>query len=142
MPVVEVVLPVRPQAAFDYLADPRNRPQWQSSLRSIAGLDLPDGDPTAVDVTWTDVTTVPGIRPRMRTVASVPGERWAEVGEFGRVRAELDLTFDSHPDGTLLRARFTVRGLGIGRVVERVAVPAIRADLRSAAARIRALGHD
>src|SRR3712207_7914381 len=44
-----------------YLAAPRNRPRWQSSLRRVEDV-VGDGGP---GTTWTDVTAV-GARPRDR----------------------------------------------------------------------------
>ena len=42
------------EVAFAYLADPRNRPEWQSSLKSVEMLD--DGEPR-VGMRWRDVTS-------------------------------------------------------------------------------------
>ncbi|GAA4819792.1 SRPBCC family protein [Nocardioides caeni] len=142
MPVVEVVLPVPPAAAFAYLADPRNRPAWQSSLRAVAEVVVPDGDPTAVGVTWTDVTAVPGVRPRLRTVVSEPGRRWAEVGELAGFSATLDLAFGPEPRGTRVVATFTVAGWGVGALLGRLAVVAVRSDLRRAGELMRTAGHE
>ena len=41
--------------AFAYLADPRNRPEWQSSLRRVELLD--EGEPR-VGMRWRDHTAV------------------------------------------------------------------------------------
>ena len=48
--------------AFDYLVDPRHRPEWQSSLRRVSAID---GD-VRVGQTWVDETK-PGLKPLMRT---------------------------------------------------------------------------
>ena len=88
-----VAFPVPADRAFAYLADPRNRPRWQSSLRAVADVAVAAGGPTAEGVTWTDVTVVPGVRPRMRTTRSTPSSRWVEEGVFGPFRATLALTF-------------------------------------------------
>ncbi|MCX6399015.1 MAG: SRPBCC family protein [Propionibacteriales bacterium] len=123
--------------AFAYLADPRNRPDWQSSLRAVADVVAVDGDATAVGTTWTDITVVPGVRPRMRTTESTCPLRWVEIGSFGPFRAELTLAFEPAPGGSTVTADFAVQGAGVGRFVTRGSGPAIAADLRRAAANLR-----
>lgn len=121
------------ERAFDHLADPRHRPGWQSSLRAVADV-RPDG------LAWTDVTVVPGVRPRMRTTVSERPRRWAEEGEWGPFRARLELAFAADPaDPARCRvgAEFAVRGLGLGRVLTRAARRAVAADLRRAARLLR-----
>ncbi|MEZ5097856.1 MAG: SRPBCC family protein [Nocardioides sp.] len=49
---VEVVVEASAERAYAYLADPRNRPAWQSSLRRIESLS---GEGEAGS-TWVDVT--------------------------------------------------------------------------------------
>ena len=46
------------ETAFDYLVDPRRRPEWQSSLRRVSEVD---GEPR-VGQTWVDETK-PGLKP-------------------------------------------------------------------------------
>src|SRR4029079_17798195 len=72
------------ETAFDYLVDPRRRPEWQSSLRRVSEVD---GEPR-VGQTWVDETK-PGLKPRMRTTELVRPARWAEEGTWRFVRAEL-----------------------------------------------------
>ncbi|RJS45486.1 SRPBCC family protein [Nocardioides cavernaquae] len=117
-----------------YLSDPRNRPAWQSSLRAVADV-VPgrDGEAGGVEATWTDVTVVPGIRPRMRTEYD-DAQRWIESGAFGPFRATLELAFEPAAHGCVVTARFRVLGLGLGRLITVASIPAIRADLRRAAA--------
>ena len=57
-----VPFPVPREVAFDYLVEPRNRVQWQSSLARVEDVD---GAPR-VGQTWVDVTR-PGLRPRLET---------------------------------------------------------------------------
>lgn len=127
---IQVRFPVAPAAAYAYLVDARNRPAWQSSLRAVADVVLRDGGPLAD--TWTDITVVPGVRPRMRTTYA-DAERWVEEGEWGPFRARLELHFAPADDGCLVTARFRVGGLGAGPAVTAASVPAIRADLLRAA---------
>lgn len=91
------------------------------------------GSATAVDVTWTDVTVVPGVRPRMVTVQSEEPLLWVEEGRCGPARARLALTFSPCPEGTRVVADFDVHAVGVGRLVTVLSRPAIAADLRRAA---------
>jgi uncharacterized protein YndB with AHSA1/START domain len=122
-----VAFPVPADRAFAYLVDPRHRPRWQSSLRAVA-------DVRRQGAAWTDVTVVPGVRPRMRTTVAEPPHRWVEEGELGPFRARLELRFAPDGDGTCtVTADFAVHGLGIGRLLTAGARPAVAADLRRAA---------
>ncbi len=85
-------------------------------------------------MSWTDVTVVPGVRPRMRTTVSQAPSFWAEEGVFGPFRATLDLRFADTPQGCEVTADFSVRGLGVGRLITVASRPAVAADLRRAAA--------
>lgn len=130
---IQVPFPVPADRAFAYLADPRNRPAWQSSLRAVADVVPVDGDATAVGTTWTDVTVVPGIRPALRTVLAEPGVAWVEEGRCGPFRARLALYFSPAEAGSLVVAEFAVVGLGAGRLVTLASRPAVAGDLRRAA---------
>lgn len=118
------------EVVFDYLVDPRNRPEWQSSLRRVEDVD---GEPR-VGQTWTDVTK-PGLKPAMRTTGLARPSRWTESGTWRFVRADLTLTFD-RVDATScdVHFEFRIHALGpLGRVATFGSVPAVRADLRHAA---------
>lgn len=126
---------VPPEAAFDYLADPVNRPEWQSSLRRVEGVE---GVPREGQ-SWVDVT-VARLRPRMTTTVLQRPTRWTEIGRWRGIDAEL--TLDLAPDGpagraTLVTPTFRVTGRGPARtpawVVDKIAVYAVLADLRRAA---------
>ncbi|KRB78669.1 hypothetical protein ASE01_05345 [Nocardioides sp. Root190] len=99
---------------------------------------LVDGDVTAAGTTWTDVTVVPGVRPRMRTTTSEPPHRWIEDGAFGPFRARLELVITPDGDGCLVVADFDVRGVGVGAPLTWGSRGAVAADLRRAG---RALSH-
>ena len=64
--------------AFAYLVDPRNRPEWQSSLRRVELLD--DGEPR-VGQRWLDHTAV-GMAPAMEITVLEPDVVWAEQGSW------------------------------------------------------------
>jgi len=125
--VVDVAVP--PREAFDYLADPANRPAWQSSLRAVTDAD-PD---VGVGQRWVDVTW-PGLRPRMETLVHEPPYRWAEEGHWRGVRAYAELCFADAAGGCRIEASVRVEAMGpLGRLLTALAVPAMRSDLRRAA---------
>ena len=140
---VSVSFDAPPDEVFDYLVDPANRPQWQASLRAIADL-MPLGDrPGDVGTSWTDVTVVPGVRPRMEVVRSARPQRWVEIGQWRFVDAALVLTVDRATDGSTTVGARAVLTLPIvlAPVFIPLAVvvpPAVRLDLRSAASAITA----
>ncbi|MFC4784418.1 SRPBCC family protein [Nocardioides sp. MAHUQ-72] len=127
-----VAFPVSPEVAFDYLADPANRPAWQSSLAGVEGVT---GEPR-VGQRWVDVTR-PGLRPAMETTELDRPRRWSERGTWRGFRAVLDLAFTPTASGCDVRFDFAVEGAGplrpVGTALTRLAVPAVRADLRRAA---------
>ena len=119
------------EVAFDYIADPHNRPDWQSSLRRVEDVV---GEPRPGQ-TWTDVTR-PGLRPAMETTVLERPRLWAESGTWRFVRAELTLRFEAvDADACDIHYSFRVYALGrLGLGATAVAVPAVRGDLRRAAA--------
>ena len=123
---------VSAERAFDYLVDPRNRPAWQSSLRSVAEVT---GEPR-VGQRWIDVT-VPGLRPRMETTVLERPTRWTEVGHWHGIDAELTLDFAPDGDGCRIIPSFRVTGRGPAAVpayaVDKVAALGVYPDLRRAA---------
>lgn len=118
------------EAAFDYLVDPRRRPEWQSSLRRVERVDRQP----RVGQTWTDVTK-PGLRPAMETTVLERPRLWAESGTWRFVRAELTLHFEpAGSDACDVHFRFRVHALGpIGFAATAISVSAVGADLRTAA---------
>lgn len=128
---VEVAAP--PEQAYAYLADPRNRPAWQSSLRRIENL-VGTGDAGS---TWVDVTSA-GVRPRMEVTLSEPPRQWVERGTWRSIRAWLALGFEPLDGGrTRVTAEVELETPGllapVGIVLRRLAPPAVRADLERAA---------
>jgi hypothetical protein len=122
---------------FDYLADPRNRPAWQGSLRRIA---MTDDGPPRVGLTWVDVTTA-GVRPLMAITEMSPPQdgcaTWVETGSWRRIEARLALDFREAASGCVVRAAFTITGpiplAPAIAVLNRLAPYAVRSDLRRAA---------
>lgn len=127
-----VDFPVAPEAVFDYLVDPANRPEWQSSLRAVTDVV---GEP-GLGQSWIDVT-VPGLRPAMRTTTYDRPSRWAEAGAWRAVTATLDLTITPSGAGSAVRYRFRITGPGplapLGLLASAASVLPVRADLRRAA---------
>ena len=130
------------EVAFDYLADPRNRPQWQSSLRRVELLD----HEVAVGQRWTDVTAV-GVRPRMETTVLDRPTTWTERGTWRALTATLTLTLVPISGRCRVAADFEVTGTGLARpfgpVLTHTARLAVPGDLRRAARFLseRATGH-
>jgi uncharacterized protein YndB with AHSA1/START domain len=130
--VATVSFPVSREVAFDYLVDPRNRPEWQSSLTRVARVD---GEPR-VGQTWVDVTA-PGMRPAMETTELDRPRRWAERGTWRGFHADLALDFAPAPGGCEVAFTMSLAGRGprapLARLLGAVAPYAVRGDLRRAA---------
>lgn len=127
------------EVAFDYLVDPRNRPEWQQSLRRVEGVDTAP----SVGQTWVDVTRI-GVRPSMETTELDRPTRWTERGSWRGVEAVLTLRFSPSDSGCLVTADARVTGRGIARflgpVLGRVAAVAVPGDLARAARILSARG--
>lgn len=119
---------------FAYLADPRNRPQWQSSLRAVEMID--DGE-VAAGMRWRDITAIPGVRPTMVITECTPYRVWSERGTWGGVSADLCLRFTQTKQGTKVLAHVAVTAQGpwrlAGGLALRLAPTALKADLDRAA---------
>jgi len=132
--VKQIAFSVSAEVAYDYLVDPANRAEWQSSLRTVEDVVGPDG---VVGQSWTDVT-VPGLRPRMELTEATRPHRWSERGTWRSVEAELTLTFTPDgPDACRVGVRMGLRARGpLGvpmRAVDVLAPYAVASDLRRAA---------
>jgi hypothetical protein len=128
---VEFDVPVG--VAFAYLADPRNRPEWQSSLSRVEMLD--EGEPR-VGMRWRDHTAV-RLVPQMEITALEPDELWVEKGRWRAIEAILTMEFGATPTGCSVDVRFRVRGRGlvapVGWAATGAGVFAVRNDVRRAA---------
>lgn len=133
--MVAVAFAVPREVAFDYLADPRRRPEWQSSL---ARVEQVDGE-VRVGQTWVDVTR-PGPRPRMETTELDRPRRWSERGTWRGIAAVLTLDLAEAPGGCEVTATMRVSGRGgaglLARALDALAPRAVRTDLRRAASRL------
>ena len=123
---------VPPAVAYAYLADPRNRPEWQSSLKRVDLLD--QGEPRT-GMRWRDVTEV-GMVPDMVITAMQPDTLWAETGTWRAIEADLTLRFAPAGTGCRLEVSFEVRGRGalrpVGWAATAAGLLAVRADLAKA----------
>jgi hypothetical protein len=129
-----VAFAVPVEIAFDYLVDPANRPEWQSSLRRVEVLD--EGPPH-LGQRWRDVTSVTGVVPEMRTSALERPTLWVEEGRWRGVTATGALRFEPTPTGCVVRVAARLRGAGLlaplGPVLTVAAGIAVLPDLRRAA---------
>lgn len=128
-----VPLPVSSASLYDYLADPRNRPQWQSSLRRVEAITelAPRVGAEWYDLTW------PGLRAHLWISRAEPPAVWAEEASWRGLRASLELRFHAEGrHGTRVEAEVEVRGRGawdrLARAAGLAAPYAVRADLRRA----------
>jgi uncharacterized protein YndB with AHSA1/START domain len=126
---VTIDLPHPPEELFQFLAEPRNRPLWQHSLRTVTDVD--EGQPH-VGQQWRDVTKV-GIRPAMELTELVPYRVIAETGTWRGVDGLLTLRFLKTAHGTRLTAEGRLIGQGpfalAAAVSGRWAPETIRKDL-------------
>ena len=125
-----VEYPVPVAVAYAYLADPANRPEWQSSLRSV---DLVDPGPPHVGQRWRDRTAA-GIAPEMVITEMTTDQVWAETGRWQAMAADLTLRFSPRvTGGCRVDVSFGVRGAGllrpVGWAATAVGAIAVRADL-------------
>jgi uncharacterized protein YndB with AHSA1/START domain len=126
---VTIDLPHPPPSLFRFLAEPRNRPLWQASLRAVADIDAGEPHPGQQ---WRDVTKV-GIRPWMELTELVPYRVIGEAGTWHGVDGLLTMRFLRTQQGT----RVTAEGRLIGRgpfalaaaVSGRLAPETVRKDL-------------
>lgn len=143
MPEVDrrsVDFPVPADVAFDYLVDPANRSQWQSSLRRVEAVEPTE---PGVGQTWIDVTS-PGMRPAMETTVYERATTWTERGTWRGISAELTLRFVPRAGGCTVTAEARVHGRGllrpVGPVITAAARFAVPGDL-TRAAKILSLQH-
>ena len=133
---VTLDLPHPAERLFRYLAEPRNRPEWQSSLKAV--IDVDPGEPHE-GMRWRDVTKL-GVKPEMRLTELVPYRTISEVGTWHGVEGLLTLRFVQVGSGTRLTAEGKLLGTGAFAVAAalagRLAPGAIKADLRRASAHL------
>ena len=133
MLLAKVDFDVPVEVAFAYLADPRNRPEWQASLKAVEMLD--EGEPR-VGMRWRDHTAA-RIVADMEITVFAPGELWAEIGRWRAISAMLTLSFEPTETGCAVDAMFRVSGRGllapVGWLATGVGILPVRGDLKRAA---------
>jgi uncharacterized protein YndB with AHSA1/START domain len=126
---VTLDLPHDPATLFQFLAEPRNRPLWQSSLRSVTDIDPGEPHP---GMHWRDVTKA-GIRPQMQLTELAPYRVISETGTWRGVDGLLTLRFVKTGHGCRLTAEGRLIGHGMFKVAAavsgRFAPETIRKDL-------------
>ena len=131
---VTLELPHAPGTLFCFLAEPRNRPLWQASLREV--VDVDEGEPR-VGQRWRDVTKA-GVRPAMEIVELTPDHVLGETGSWRGVDGVLTMRFAEIPTGTRLVVEGRLTGRGPYAVAaalsRRLAPETIRKDLLRASA--------
>lgn len=130
---VELSAPV--PALFDYLADPRHRPDWQSSIVELSVVD--DVSPRE-GMRWKERARGFG-RFDMEITEYRRNERWAErgVSPRGEIDLALDFAIGPSPDSTRLTVTLELRLRGVFAATRHLAPfvlrPLMSADLRRAA---------
>ena len=129
-----VAFDVPVDVAYAYLADPRNRPEWQSSLSSVEMLD--EGEPR-VGMRWRDHTVV-GPRPADGDHDAGAGGAVGREGALACViEAILTLGFEPTATGCVVDVRFRVHGRGllapVGWLATGAGVLPVLSDVRRAA---------
>jgi uncharacterized protein YndB with AHSA1/START domain len=126
---ITLELPHPPATLFRFLAEPRNRPRWQASLRTVSDVDA--GEPRP-GMTWRDVTKV-GLKPSMEITELTPYRLISETGTWRGVDGLLTLRFVKTLQGTRLTADGRLIGHGpfalAAAVSGRWAPETIRKDL-------------
>jgi uncharacterized protein YndB with AHSA1/START domain len=105
---VTLELPHPPATLFRFLAEPRNRPRWQSSLRAVTAVD--QGEPHR-GMQWRDVTRL-GIKPWMEITELTPYRVLCETGTWRGVDGLLTLRFVKTRQGTRVIADGRLIGHG------------------------------
>lgn len=133
---VTLDLPHPPETLFRYLADPHNRPEWQSSLKAVTDVD--PGLPYE-GMSWRDVTKA-GIRPHLQLTEVTPFRTLSEVGTWHGVEGVLTLRFVQAGERTHVTAEGRVSGRGAyalaAALAGRLAPETIKADLLRASANL------
>lgn len=121
---------------FGYLADPRNRPEWQASLVRVEMLD--DGDPH-VGMRWVDHLKG-GKRFELQIIGMEQDRMWAEVTRVGPFTGFVTLLFEDATRGgvigTEVRVVTRVRGRRLARPLGWVGTAAMTALVRTDLGRI------
>jgi uncharacterized protein YndB with AHSA1/START domain len=130
--VLEHVMRLPVGRVYPYIADPRNRPQWQRSIREFEMLS--EGEPR-VGMRWRErAVGAPAFEMAITTMEA--GRVWAERGESAAATGTLTVHFQADGETTRLRLEIEVELRGwrklLGPVIRLAAPGEIRRDLRRA----------
>lgn len=132
------VIGVPVEVAFDYLADPANRPGWQPSLR---GVELIDSGEPRIGMRWRDVLPL-GIRPTLSITALRRPNVWAEKGYWRSMLVVLTMTMTPEAGGTRIDVTVEAHARGLLRlglaVLKLIGPYVARSDLHRAGRRLAA----
>lgn len=120
------------ERVFEYLGDPRNRPEWQRTIREFEMIS--EGEP-GIGMKWRERAV--GAPPFMMEITGFePNRVWAERGESKAVNGKLTLHFNPEGNATRLRVIIDLELKGFrkiaGPLIKLIAPREIRRDLRRA----------
>ncbi len=125
-----VFVPAPRADVFDFLSDPRTRPQWQASLDRVEMID--EGEPH-VGMRWVDRLKL-GPAFELQIIGLEPDEMWAELGSSGPFTAFVTLFFEDENrdgvDGTCVRVVARVRARRLAKPLGWLATGAMTALVR------------
>jgi uncharacterized protein YndB with AHSA1/START domain len=128
----EVLFRAPTEQVWWYLADPRNRPEWQPAIRRLEMLT--PGEP-ALGTRWREHALGSGTA-TLEIVDFEPCLSWGETAVLGMGEVGIQLRFEAAGRGTRVRVSASLRTTGPRRLLApgfRFVIPLLlRADLRRA----------
>ena len=118
-------LRVPPASAFEYFADPRNRPNWQRSLRRV---ELITAGPPALGTRWREWPLGLG-EVELEIVRFERDRVWAEEAQTRLGRLTLVLVFEPAPTGTRLGVEATLTLPPWASWADRAVAPLVRREI-------------
>ena len=131
----EILLRIPRDVVFAFLADPANRPRWQTSIQTFEM--EPQGEPR-VGIRWRESVRGAGTFEMEISEYERP-RRWAERIESKAFDGTVSMTFEETPGGTTLRLDADVRCRGPWRVVAPIARIVLRREMRKDLKRVEGL---
>jgi uncharacterized protein YndB with AHSA1/START domain len=110
------------ETAFDYVADPANRPKWLDSVLEVR--DISEG-PIGVGTSWSETLKIAGrTSEQVRTVTEYerPHRYVMEFTVLGSKAGKFDLTFEPEESGTRIACivDYTLPGSMFGKVADKL----------------------
>ena len=132
-----VTIDVPRERVFDYLADPANRPQWQSSIQTI---HLQSQASPRVGTTWRE-SVHGGVTFLMEISEFHRPMRWAERISSKSMSGTVAMEFADRRDGTDVTVRVDIRCSGLLRLVDWVGGILLRREMKRDLRRVEAMLH-